>query len=95
MKIRWLNLALKDLESIIEFISEDSPSVANKITKIIYEKVQLLAVQPHLGRTGRVEDTRELIIEGTPFIIPYRVKNKEIQILRVFHSSRRWPENFK
>ncbi len=94
MKIRWLNLALKDLESIIEFISEDSPSIANKIAKIIYEKVNLLSIQPYLGRAGRVEDTRELIIEGTPFIIPYRVKNDEIQILRVFHSSRRWPMNF-
>ncbi len=94
MKIRWLNLALKDLESIIEYISENNPSIANKIAKIIYEKVNLLSTQPYLGRAGRVEDTRELVIEGTPFIIPYRVKNDEIQILRVFHSSRRWPMNF-
>ncbi len=94
MKIRWLNLALNDLQSIIEYISEDNPSVATKIAKIIYEKVQLLSSQPYMGRAGRVRETRELIIDGTPFIIPYRIKNEEVQILRIFHSSRKWPGKF-
>jgi plasmid stabilization system protein ParE len=41
---------------------------------------------------GRVHNTRELIVSGTPLIIPYRVKNKNVEILRVFHSAMQWPE---
>lgn len=47
-----------------------------------------------MGRVGRVFDTRELVIRDTPFIVPYRVKEDTIVILRVFHSSRQWPDYF-
>ncbi|PIW88418.1 MAG: type II toxin-antitoxin system mRNA interferase toxin, RelE/StbE family, partial [Nitrospirae bacterium CG_4_8_14_3_um_filter_44_28] len=44
--------------------------------------------------TGRVEGTRELVISGLPYIIPYRVKNNTIEILRVLHAARKWPTKF-
>ena len=47
-----------------------------------------------MGRPGRVPGTRELVIPGTPYIVPYRVQGEAIQILRVYHSARRWPESF-
>ena len=47
---------------------------------------------PHRGRRGRWPATRELVIPGTPCIVPYRVKGDLIEILRVFHGTRLWPE---
>ncbi len=47
-----------------------------------------------MGRAGRVPGTRELLIPGTPYIIPYRVRAGAVEILRVFHAARRWPERF-
>jgi toxin ParE1/3/4 len=41
-----------------------------------------------------VTGTRELVVTGTPYIVPYRVQDGEIQILRVYHGARRWPERF-
>lgn len=41
---------------------------------------------------GRVDGTRELVIPGTQYILPYRVKQNQIQILAVFHGARQWPE---
>jgi toxin ParE1/3/4 len=38
-----------------------------------------------------VPDTRELIIPETPYIIPYRIHDGQIEILRVFHTARKWP----
>ena len=35
--------------------------------------------------------TRELVIRNLPYIIPYRVRENFIEILRVLHTSRRWP----
>lgn len=94
MKIKWVRLALKDIQSIADFISIDSTAVSKKIIQLIYSRVQILANQPYIGRSGRVNDTRELVIDGTPFIVPYRIKNNEVEILRIMHASRKWPETF-
>ena len=47
-----------------------------------------------IGRPGRVADTRELIISGTPYIVPYRIKGEFVQIITVLHSAQRWPDRF-
>ena len=46
------------------------------------------------GRSGRVKGTRELVITGTPFVIIYRLKMQlsQVQVLRVLHYARQWPE---
>jgi len=44
-----------------------------------------------IGRPGRVLGTRELVIGVLPYLVPYRVREKDAEILRVLHTSRRWP----
>jgi toxin ParE1/3/4 len=44
-----------------------------------------------MGRSGRVADTRELVISRTPFIVVYRVTPTRIEILRVLHGAQAWP----
>jgi toxin ParE1/3/4 len=94
MKIRWVSLALTDLEEAAGFIALDNPEAARKMVRRIWEAAKLLAEHPDAGRAGRVTGTRELIIGGTPFILPYRVKDNTVQILRVLHSARKWPLKF-
>ncbi len=53
-----------------------------------------LGDHPKIGRIGRVAGTYELVIPGIPYIVPYRIQNQEVQILSVFHTSRKWPESF-
>jgi toxin ParE1/3/4 len=43
-----------------------------------------------MGRVGRIAGARELIIAGTPYIVPYRLRGDEIEILRVIHNARKW-----
>lgn len=92
MMIRWLDDAIHDLQSAHQYISLENPAAANRIAKRILQAINLLLKQPAMGRQGRVHNTRELITPGTPFIVPYRVENKNIEILRVLHSSMQWPE---
>ena len=94
MRIKWLRLALKDLDDIAQYIKQDNLGAAKRVVIIIKEKVKLLSNHPHIGRPGRVPETRELIVDSIPFIVSYRIKNNEIEILRVLHCSRRWPEKF-
>ena len=54
----------------------------------------MLAEHPGIGRTGRVDGTRELVIPRLPYILPYQTKDRVIRILAVMHTSRKWPEIF-
>jgi toxin ParE1/3/4 len=94
MKIKWVRLALTDLDEAAAFISQDNPQAAKRIVKRIRDAARLLSDQPDAGRPGRVHGTRELVIADTPFILPYRVVQNTVQILRVLHGSRSWPEQF-
>jgi len=56
------------------------------------DKVEgLLPEHPRIGRLGRVEGTRELVIDGLPYIVIYREAVQEIQVLRVLRDSQQWP----
>lgn len=92
MKICWLEKAAIDLEEAYEFISFDNPpAAASEINKVL-EAVELLSMNPALGKAGRVAKTRKLVIAGTPYIVIYRAKGNRLEILRIFHSARQWPD---
>lgn len=96
MKIVWLSTALQNLEDESSFIAETNPQAAAEVVKAIFKSVDNLADHPSLGRPGRVDGTRELIVPNTAYIVPYRVKPRanQIQILRIFHASRRLPRSW-
>lgn len=91
IEVRWLKRALANLEAEAEYISRDNPVAARRVVGAIGRAVELLANHPALGRHGRVEGTRELVIAGTPYIVPYRVREGRVEVLRVFHAARKWP----
>lgn len=76
------------------YIAQEDEDAAQKISDYIEARVEGLSKQPHQGRPGRIFGTRELVMDKFPFIIPYRVKDNEIQILRVFHTSRNPPRTW-
>lgn len=94
MKIVWTEPARRDLREIFEYIANENPNAARRLLGEIKEQALILIDNPQIGRAGRVEGTRELVLSGTNYILPYRAKGKQIQILAVFHGARKWPESF-
>ena len=93
MTLIWSPESIHDLISLRAYISEVDSAAAKRVgLHILYCVEHLLAENPKLGRAGRVPGTRELIIPDTPYIVPYRVRGSKIEITRVYHTSRRWPE---
>lgn len=88
MKIVWTESARQDLLKIFTCISEENPTAAHRLLAEIKERAVLLQDNPQLGRAGRVDGTRELVVAGTQYILPYRLKEQQIQILAVFHGAR-------
>ena len=93
VRIRWLRTASSNLDAAMEYIARDNPDAAKKVYAYIRARVAELAKHPEIGRPGRVFGTRELVIEKYPYLIPYRIRDKEVQIIRVFHTSQRLPED--
>lgn len=94
MKLVWTEPARQDLREIFTYIAEENPNAARRLLAEIKERAVLLQDNPQLGRAGRVDGTRELVVAGTQYILPYRLKEQQIQILAVFHGARLWPDNF-
>jgi toxin ParE1/3/4 len=93
MIIKWSDEALDDLRSLYDYISADNPIAAQKLAMAIVNSIKTnLPGNPRIGRPGRINGTRELVITNTPYIVPYRVTSGVIQILRVYHGARRWPD---
>jgi len=93
-KIKWVSIALSDFEDAVEYISQFNKNAAQRIAKKIWCSVQNLKENPYMGRYGRVNGTRELVVVDTQYIIPYRIKGNKIEILRVLHGARKWPNTF-
>ena len=93
MKLTWSPEAIDDLNSLRAQISLDDPAAAKRVALHILHCVDaLLQRNPQLGHPGRVPGTRELVVPKTPFVVPYRISNTTLQILRVYHHARHWPK---
>ena len=94
MRVRWLRKALRNLDDEAAYIAADDPAAARLVVQRVLEAVAALEHQPGLGRPGRVHGTRELVVLKTRYVVPYRVSADVVEILCVFHTSRRPPQRW-
>jgi toxin ParE1/3/4 len=94
MRVKWLRRALTHLDEEAAYIAQDSPKAAAEFVEHLLASAALLADHPHLGRPGRIPGTREWVVTRFSYILPYRVRGETVEILRVFHTARKWPQGF-
>lgn len=94
MIIRWLPSAIHDRDVQLDYIGERNPGAAIDQGDRIEHQVGQLLDHPEMGRYGRIEETRELVIGGTPFVVVYRLRPrlKRIEIIRLLHGAQQWPK---
>ena len=91
MRIRWTEGAVGNLDQVEEYIALDNPPAAIAAVNKIIDSAQMLADYPTIGKRGRERGTRELVVAGLPFIVIYAVQREELVILRVLHTSMKFP----
>lgn len=94
MRVKWLRNAAADLDAEAAYIAQEDPGLAMKMYAYIRDRVETLGEFPESGRPGRVFGTRELVLEHYRYIVPYRVKDGAVEVLRVFHTRRKPPKNW-
>jgi addiction module RelE/StbE family toxin len=92
VKLTWSAFALSDRDAIFTYIEADNPSAAVMIDERIMAATRRLIDFPASGRVGRIAGTRELVINGTPYVAAYAVTETAVRVLRVLHGSQEWPE---
>lgn len=91
MWIEWKVTARNDLAEAVAWVARDNPRAAIKMQAEVMNQVEILGGHPRSGRPGRIEGTRELVINRTPYIVPYQISAGTVTVLRVLHTARRWP----
>lgn len=92
MQVKWLKWALRNLEQARNYVFQDNPTAAQELIIKIQNAANQLQKYPFMGKNSRVECTKELIISNSPYILIYRVKEESVEVLRILHTSKRYPE---
>ena len=91
MNLVWLPAAIANRDSQLEYIAKDNVRAAiEQGDRIAHQVVQLIE-HPEIGRQGRIEGTRELVISRTPFILVYRINLDRIELIRLLHGAQQLP----
>jgi addiction module RelE/StbE family toxin len=91
LKLVWTRSAQKDRKKIREQIAKDNPAAALTLDELLEEKSSCLTNHPHLGRKGRMQGTRELVVHEKNYILIYQIASGLVRILRVLHRAQQWP----
>lgn len=89
--LEWSEYATHDVENIVDHLMALNPTAAINLVQEIDNKVGYLSTHPQMGRTGRVEGTRELVIPKN-YIVVYTENPMNVVIRRVLHSKQQWPK---
>jgi addiction module RelE/StbE family toxin len=91
MRLRWTPAAADNLESIKDYLARHLPAFAQSTILEIYQTILTLRSNPYRGRAGREEGTRELVLPRLPYIVVYRVKENDVEILHIYHGAQHRP----
>jgi len=90
LSVRWTRPALADFVEVQQYIANENPDAARRVAERVWQSVQHLVGNPHAGREGHVGGTREWLISDTPYLVVYRIRNGEVEILRLWHGRKNW-----
>lgn len=95
MKVLWSAASVRHLQEIVEYLQGESSGGAITTRRRILETKRRIGRMPYSGRVGRTEGTREAVVPRTPYIIVYRVVDRTVEIVGIWHAARLWPESFE
>ena len=77
-----------DLERILLRIAQHDVDAALRIVLDLEERMKLLLVAPQMGRPTKRQGVLELVLDD--YVVPYRIGDDGVVVLRVWHGKQRW-----
>jgi toxin ParE1/3/4 len=91
MRVRWTPAAAADLEHIGNYLQDRHSQFRQPTLRKLYAAIRSLKESPLRGRPGREDGTRELLFPPLPFIAVYRIREQNIEVLRIYHTAQHRP----
>jgi len=88
MKVRFTLPALADLEAIVDFLNEKSPSAARGISRRVASLAFLIGERPQAGRRTDDANIRRINLRPYPYVLFYEVLPDEVRVMAVMHGAR-------
>ena len=86
--VRFLKRAIQDLIEIDEHTRAHSPRGAARVGARIRKRADDLARFPESGTLSEKTGLRQLYVAKAPYMLIYRVRGNEVQIITILHTSR-------
>ena len=88
-QVRFAPSAIRDLQRLRDFVRSKNPVAALRAAETIMKAVQVLGLQPHIGRPVEdlPEEFREWVIDfgDNGYVARYRIEKEVVTILVVRH----------
>jgi toxin ParE1/3/4 len=91
MKVQITLQATGHLNAVYEYLRAIDPKVAVAQMKLIFRAIDRLKQFFRASYVGRMEETRELMVPRTPFLVVYSLGGDRVNILAILHGSQQWP----
>jgi len=85
--IRWLPKAQESLETELRRIAKENEAAAQCIAVVIKSHTKTREQFLEFGRPGRIPGTQEMVVAGLPYLLPFRMRDDVVEVLRFFHVS--------
>jgi toxin ParE1/3/4 len=88
LRLRFTAPAARDLETILELLSRQSPGGARNVAARLRAITDLLLQHPRAGHATNRRGTRRIVVSPYPYLIFYRFNDAEIIVDAVRHAAR-------
>ena len=94
--LRQTDKALDDLADILDYIALDNPSAAEKLVTDLLALFDQTRDYPLIGRAANEIAPGYRVLTHGRYLLIYRVRDEDkvIELIRVVHSARDWPNLF-
>ena len=90
MRVIWTPEALQDRADVWDYIAADNPGAAARMDELFSDAAARLADHPKLGRPGKIQGTRELVVHES-YRLVYEISGETVWMLALVHTARQWP----
>jgi toxin ParE1/3/4 len=77
----------------LRHIEAERPRAVVAADERIQDCIENLSRFLEMGRPGRIDGTRELVISRTPYVAAYRIAGDTVLVLRLLHGAQQWPDD--
>jgi plasmid stabilization system protein ParE len=90
MRVVLSRLALAELDQILSYIAERSPSGARNVEARFRHVFELIGRYPEAAeRVEQRPDVRRMPLGRYPYAVYYEIGREEVTVLRIMHGARR------